>query len=132
MRIPADSQDNGNSCRMMGTDSTRALGRVGVAVAVGVGVAVLVGVDVGVAVGVGELVTVAVGEADGVGLGNHQAVPMGKPMEALRFCQPMTTRLRLRSPSHSSAIMLSGLLRRIHSNIYRISISKSTTSASRR
>lgn len=60
MRMPAISQERGNSCKISGTGRTRELGRVGAAVAVIVGVAV--GVKVSAGVGVGASVGVRVGD----------------------------------------------------------------------
>jgi hypothetical protein len=88
-----------------------------VAVAVDVGGRVLVGVSVGVEVGVGDLVSVAVGDADGVGPGVTRELANGKRSVPPAFCQPITTRLKLSNPSHTTAMMLSGLLRCIHSSI---------------
>ena len=79
MRIPAISQERGNSCRISGTGRIREPKRVGVAMLVaesgvvgewvGVGVEDSVEVRVGVAVGVTVRVGVAVDDGDGVGTG---------------------------------------------------------------
>jgi len=75
MRMAAHSQDRGDSCKIMGTERTRARGGVGEGVLVGVDVAVGVGVEVSVGIGV----RVSVGTAEGVSVCVRLGASTGNP-----------------------------------------------------